>query len=174
MNEYRSIFKSLFFRVLIALPLFILGWHVTGRVKGGRDAIDEVSALLLGVGLIVLSAVLLAYPLAQLLAEPTGGFFYPGGYRRRRRAPSYGLADAKRSKGEYKEAMDLYNALSNQYPYELKPYVEMVGIAIAHLQDNKLAEEIYLRGMKYLKSRKDRETLAKIYRISCARFVDRR
>lgn len=173
MNEYRSIFKSLFLRVLIALPLFILGWHVVARIKGGRDAIDEASALLLGLGLIVLSAVILAYPLAQLLAEPTGGFFYPRSYRKRR-PPSYGLADAKRSKGEYKEAMDLYNTLSNQYPHELKPYVEMVGIAVAHLQDNKLAEEIYLRGMKYLKRRKDRETLAKIYRISCARFVDRR
>ena len=172
MNEYRSIYKSLFIRLLIAIPLFVAGWHIAGRVKAGRNAIDEASALLLGVGLIVLSAVIPAYPVARLIAEPIGGLFYGGSYRRRSR-PAYGLADAKRSKGQYKEAMELYNALANQYPHELKPYVEMVGIAIVHLHDSKLAEEIYLRGMKCLKQKKDRETLAKVYKMTCSRFSNK-
>lgn len=148
MSNYPDILKSLLIRALIAAPFFAIG--LTG------------AAFVLSPFFIVAGALIVATPLARMLAESWGGLFYPV-RRSSRPAPMYSIPQAKRMSGHYEEAMEGFQKIADEYPGEVQPYIEMIDIAIMNFHDPDHANEVYQRGVSLMKKQKDKEALATMY-----------
>ena len=98
-----------------------------------------------------MAAALVARPIARLVAEPASSLFYPGTCYERPQ-PMYGIPESKRKKGLYEEAMADFEKIANDYPHELKPYIDMMDISIVDLKDAERANAIYQRGISALKN----------------------
>ena len=159
MSDYPRILGRLALRLIPASVLFGIGWFLT--VSTG-DLFVGVVQLLLGMFCFLAGAVLIARPIARLIAEPAGNLFYPGDSFSRPQ-PMYGIPESKRKKGFYEEAMADYEKIANDFPRELKPYIDMIDVAIVDLRDAGRANAIYQRGIAALKKAEDKETLARMY-----------
>ncbi len=162
MDNYREILVSLAIRIVIGAPLLVVGWVMLGRAQAGGGALQVYALGLFACAGIISGAVILAFPLARLLAEPCGSLFYPV-KRRSRPVPMYSIPESKRARGEYEEAMAGFEAIAEDYPEERRPYIEMIDIAIMNLQDPERANEIYRRGMACLTNDDDKQALATMY-----------
>ncbi len=150
----------LFKRALLAAPCFALGYVLLLRADG---SFLQVFALgLLGCACILIGAIILAFPLARLVAEPLGSLFYPG-ERFDRPQPMYSIPQSKRANGLYEEAIAGFEKIAEDYPNEVKPYIEMIDIAIRDLKDARRAGAIYHRGIAALKKEEDRANLTRMY-----------
>jgi len=160
MNNYQEIFVSLIKRVLIAVPFLVLGLFIMSRASGGM--LGVYAGVLLGCAGIIVAAIILAFPLARLVVESSGKLFWPSRHFDRPQ-PMYSIPEAQRARGHYEEAMTGFEKIAEEFPDELKPFVEMIDIAIRDFKDPARAKEIYQRGIALLKREKDREALAKMY-----------
>jgi hypothetical protein len=144
-GTYRELLVSLAWRLLFAAPFFYTA------------AVGHVPLIL-----IVTGCLIIASPIAGLLAAPAGELFYSG-ERRTRPLPMYSIPESKRAGGNYEEAIVGFEQIAADYPDELKPWTEMIDIAVVDLQDAERAREIYQRGMKLLESEDDKHALAIMY-----------
>ena len=159
MDNYREILISILKRAVPAVAVGGLGWWLLANASGGWGATPR---LLFGMACIVATAIIMAPPVARLVAEPSGSLFYPGG-RFSRPQPVYSIPQSKRAKGLYEEALTGFEAIAEEYPTEVNPYIEMIDISIVNLKDPDRAKEIYQRGMYLLKKDNDKEVLATMY-----------
>lgn len=133
----------------------------------GFDIIVRIPA---GFACFFIAAIILARPVSRLIAEPTGGLFYPTAQYDRPQ-PMYSIPETLRKQGNFEEAMAKLEEIADQYPDEVKPYVEMLNIAVLNLKDMRRAERIYLRGITSLEDKEKREMLAHVFRIIDSRGV---
>lgn len=159
MSDYRYIFISLLKRSIIALPLFAVGMSLLLRAG---DVLNVISSVLFGCAALILGAIIVAFPLARLFAEPSGNLFCPG-RRFDRPQPMYGIPQSKKAKGLYEEAIAGFEKIAEEYPEEVQPYVEIIDIAIVKLKEPERANATYQRGMSVLKKDEDKEALARMY-----------
>lgn len=96
---------------------------------------------LFGMAFIISGALILAWPLACLVAEPSGNIFFPECYYDRPQ-PNYSICQAKRKQGKPHEALAAFEALVEEYPQEVHAYSEMIDIAVVDLRDAEMAESI--------------------------------
>lgn len=122
-----------------------------------------------GCALLVVGGVVLAFPIAGLLAERTGSLFWPN-RRFDRPIPMYSIPQSKRKQGHFEEAIADYEGIAEEYPDETQPYVEMIDICIVDLKDPNRAYVIYDRGMNVLKKEKDKEALTTMYKAISSRL----
>ena len=148
MNNYREILISLAWRAILAAPFLYV--CITGCAS--------VLSPFFGVA----GAVIIAGPIASLIAEPSGNLFWPGRHFDRPQ-PVYGIPQSKRAKGLYEDAMAGFEKIAAEYPGEVKPYIEMIDIAIVNLKDPERASRIFERGVSVLKKNEDKEVLARMY-----------
>jgi len=148
MNNYRPIFVSLGWRAIVAAPFFVVG--MTGALS------------ILSPFCVVAGAIILAPPLARLIAEPTGNLFYPSRHYDGPQ-PAYSIPQAKRARGQYEQAMAGFEKIAEDHPDEVKPYIEMIDIAIVNLKDPDRANAIYQRGVSLLSKEDDKAVLPRMY-----------
>jgi hypothetical protein len=75
----------------------------------------------------------------------------------------YGIPQSKRKSGAYEEALAGYEAIAENYPDEVQPYLEMIDILLVDLNDPDRAHGVYQRGYLRLRKEEDREALARVY-----------
>ncbi len=155
MSDYGDGLRRLGRRLLIAAVPAALGW---ASMAHGPSPLG----FLVGVALFMVAAVTVAGPIAALLAEPAGSLYYPGGPIEEI-PPMYGIPESRRKNGLLEEAMAEYEKIAAGYPRELKPYVDMIDLAILDLRDPARAEEIYRRGLATLEAEDRREALRVMY-----------
>ena len=160
MNQYTYIFVRLLKRVLLAAPFVAFGYFELFRVGGGVVQVFGLS--LLGFAGLITGAIIVAFPLASLVAECTGNLFWPN-RRFDRPPPMYGAPRSRRASGEYEAAKFGFEKMVEEYPQELQAYVEMIEIAIVNLNDAERANRIYQKGMFALKSEEAKGSLAGMY-----------
>jgi tetratricopeptide (TPR) repeat protein len=160
MSNYRDILLSLLKRAPIAVLFLLIGILILFRAGG--DLLQAFAMSLLGCASIIVAAIILAFPLARLIAESSGNLFWPG-TQFFRPQPVYGIPQSKRAKGMYEEAIAGFDKIAQDYPDEVKPYIEMIDITIVNLKDPDRASAIYERGLSLLKKDEDREALARMY-----------
>lgn len=158
MNNYRVIFKRIALLGIIGFPLTIGGTIMLFRA----DRAHSPGGGLFACALIISGAIVLARPLASLIAEPSGSLFYPG-KRFSRPLPMYSIPESKRARGMYEEAIAGFDRIAADYPDEVKPYIEMINISIVNLKDPDRANEIFQRGVSILRKDRDKEVLATMY-----------
>lgn len=148
MSEARALLLRLAWRALVAAPFFYL------CASGRASVLSPVFG--------VVGAIIVALPLARLIAEPAGRLFWPE-ERFDRPQPMYGIPESLRAKGRYEEALAGFEQIAADYPGEVKPHVAMIDIAIVDLKDADRAQAIFQRGVEGLKKQEDKETLARMY-----------
>jgi hypothetical protein len=153
MSDHTRWFNTLAWRAVFAAPFFAIG------ILGVHPFISPFFCLV--------GAIIIASPLAELIARPSGWLFWPGRSSDPPR-PAYSSPQAKRASGLYEEAIAELEKIAQDYPDEVQPYVEAIDIAITDLEDAGRAKRIYLRGVSVLKKAEDRETLERIYRTRYA------
>ncbi|MDX1680145.1 MAG: hypothetical protein R3242_05370 [Akkermansiaceae bacterium] len=146
------------FRVLAAL-LCLVTSYIIFPMAAGLPIHLAVFVLLLALGLLILAAVMLAPPIARGLVEwAYDRLTYSEKYRHA--PPMYGRPQSLRKSRRYEEAMKAYEEIAEDYPDELKPYLEMIDIALSDLKDPDRAELIYRRGVLEFEDAEDRKRLA--------------
>lgn len=159
MNNYREILAGIALHALFATPVFALAYWRLATVDSGLVAAGQ---LLIGMALMLLGAVILGWPIARLLAESWGSIYYSSG-RFDRPQPIYSIPAANAKKGLFEEAIAGYERIAEEYPSEVKPYIEMIEIAVVHLRNADRATRIYRTGLATLTEAKDRNVLSEMY-----------
>lgn len=158
-----SMLKRTVYAVLLSSPFFASGFFAL-RVEASdvhQRIVVTIASLFIIAGITVIS-IIMASPVARLFAEPWGGIFFPNQCFKGTQ-PMYGIPETKRAMGLHLEALAEYEKIRAAYPSELKPYIEMIGIAIDDLEDPEWAKSIYQRGMATLKKDQDKENLTRVY-----------
>lgn len=148
-------------RYLAAVALAIGGAAALANATDGY--VRAFGFGVIGIAQFLAAGVLVAFPLAGMFAKPWGGMFFPED-RYTRPLPLYSLAEAKVRKMQFEDAMATYEQIAEDYPEEVKPYIDMIDIAIVHLKDAKRAEQIYRLGIDRLRNSDDQDVLARMYR----------
>lgn len=169
MNNYREILTSLLWRTLAAVAVGSVGWLLLATATGGWSAFPR---LLFGMACIVAAAIIVAPPIARLIAENSGNLFYPGKHFSRPQ-PMYSIPQSKRARGLYEEAIAGFEEIARDYPDDVVPYIAMIEIAIIDLKDPQRANAFYRRGISLLKKEQDREALARMYSAVRSRLKTR-
>ncbi len=111
----------------------------------------------------LIASIIMAFPIASVLAAPFGTFFLPGD-RYSRPLPMYSVPESLRKQDRIPEAMAKYREIAEKYPKEVKPWVQMVRLAHLELKDRTLADELYEEGIQTLKKEKAREELRRMHK----------
>ncbi|MBI1816798.1 MAG: hypothetical protein HYR72_17605 [Deltaproteobacteria bacterium] len=159
MDDRREILIALGWRILFAIPLGVIAWLLFATTIGDSDGALK---RLLGLACAIVAAIIIAAPLAALAAQPTGSLFFPR--HAGRNEPAYSIAEAKRKRGRYEEAIDAYQTIAEQFPAEALPYIAMMEIAAVNLHDRGRAEAIARRGLAILRDESSREELLRAHR----------
>ncbi|MDD5678815.1 MAG: hypothetical protein PHW60_12635 [Kiritimatiellae bacterium] len=150
-SRYGDLFIRLLKRLIPAAACFLAGFYLL-----------HTAFFIFAFPLFLAGAIILAAPLATLLAEPTGNLFWPSAYYDRPQ-PQYSIPQSKRARGLYEEAMAGFEEIAEEYPQETQPYVEMIDLAIVDFHDPERAKAVFHRGISILEKDEDRETLARMY-----------
>ena len=148
-------------RYLAAIVLAVGGALALANAKDGY--VQAFGFGVVGIALFLGAGILLAFPIASMFANPWGGMFFPED-RLKRAPPLYSLAEAKVRKMQFEDAMATYEQIAEEYPEEVKPYIDMIDIAVVHLKDAERADQIYRRGIDRLRNPDDLDVLARMYR----------
>ena len=153
--EYRDILWSLLRRLIPAGLAFAIG---TGILLGAGDPLT----MLLGFFFFLVAANFLAGPIARWLAEPLGGLLWPKRYYDTPQ-PMYGIPESRRIRGRPEEALAEYEKIAAAHPGEVRPWLEMIDIALTDLHDPKRANALFQRGLAALARPDDQDHLARVY-----------
>ena len=153
--EYRDILGSLLRRAVPASLALALG---TGILLGTGN----VLMMLVGFFFFLVAAIFLAGPIARWLAEPLGGLLGPKRYYDTPQ-PMYGIPQSRRIRGRPEEALAEYEKIAAAHPAEVRPWLDMIEIALTDLHDPERANAFYQRGLAALTRPDDRDHLARVY-----------
>ncbi|MFC1582226.1 hypothetical protein ACFL4W_01685 [Planctomycetota bacterium] len=162
MDDYRDIFRQLMRRGIVGFPALIGGFIVLFSAVGSASRIMGGALGFIGCMLLLVAAGFLAHPIARLIAEPSRNLFFPNKHHDRPQ-PNYAILEAMRKKKQYSEAMDGYRRIIEEFPQAGRAYIEMIDIAIHHLQEPERAERIYCSGLDLLEDAADRRNLEQMW-----------
>lgn len=161
MKPYRDALTQLLVRAVLALPLVGAGWYLVSSIGLGWAA---APVLLVAMACFIGAAVVMAGPLARLFAEPAGILYQPSATPTSLK-PDYSVADALKDQTKSREAFAEYQKIAGVYPQEVKPYVEMMDIALKNMKDEALARDILTQGLARLPEASDQETLNTMFQM---------
>ncbi len=141
MEDGRDLLIALGRRLLLALPFALAGWLLFATGGGAERRI-------LGLLCVVIAGIVVAPPLAGLIAEPAGGLFHPR--HPARQEPSHDIAEARRRQGRYAEALDAYERVVERFPGDVSGWIAMLDVASVDLRDAARADAIARRALAAL------------------------
>ena len=160
--DLRAILAIVFKRFLPALVAMALG---IGVLLGAGSVLQ----MLLGFLFFLVAAIFVAGPIAQWLAEPMGSLFWPRKYYAKPQ-PMYGIPQSRRAKGQLEEALAEYEKIAAAHPDEVRPWLEMIDLAVHDLKDASRANAIFQTGIARLKKPQHQDALAIVYSETLSRL----
>jgi len=146
-------------RLLLALAVFGFScWWMAEPVLSG-NVIHAIPYVLVGFPLIVVAAIIATPQIATALADWVVDVF-SASEKFDRPQPMYGIPQGLRKSRHYEEAMEAYGRIAEDYPDEIKPWLEMIEVALHELKDPARAELIYQKAVLQFEDEKNRERLA--------------
>ena len=153
--EYQAILFGILRRLIPAGIALAIG---TGILLAAGDFL----LMLVGFLFYLVAAVLLAGPVARLLAEPLGDLYWPRRYFDRPQ-PMYGIPESRRRKGQFEEALAEYEKIAAANPGEVRPWLDMIDIAITDLRDPERANVFFQHGLAALPDPDAKDHLARVF-----------
>jgi len=161
MGIFRDTFRDHGWRIFFAVPCLVIGAYLlyTWGVAG----------LIFALPFLVGGGIIIGPFFTTILAEPFRSLFYPN-EQFDRAQPMYSIPQAKKARGSYEEAIAEYEKIARYHPHQLKPYVEMIDIAVVNLRDAERAKRIYQDGLLNLSDEDDRNALKQTYEATVTRI----
>ncbi len=168
MLNYRDLFKNLGWRALIAGLVLGFGGSVISKGLGGGGGLNSAGYFIFGMAIFVVAAIIMGRPMAAVVGEFITNIFYPS-YHYKGPQPVYGIPEANRKKGRIQVSFDGFQKIAEEYPQELRAYIEMIDIAIMDMKAPDLASSVHQSGLENLKEEEARGVLSNRYKEICSR-----
>lgn len=127
-------------------------------------------------GVVLVLIYIFAPIIAGYLAKGPVSFIYmPSGGSERDKGPAYSRARSFRLKKKYREAIDEYLKVLEDYPDDITGYCQMMEIATGDIQNMELLEKIYQMGIHNLTKTEDKRRLGRMFdemSIALERVID--
>lgn len=111
--------------------------------------------------MMILAVAQVAPDIADWFGGMAGGILY--NRREGERIPMYGIPEKLVTMGKYVEAEAEYEKIMEEFPDEVKPYIDLVNVAVKRLNNAELAEQFYKKGMNALKKDEAKIQLEDVY-----------
>jgi tetratricopeptide (TPR) repeat protein len=147
---------------VVLAVLFFLAVVTGGGLLLFSDVKSHPYRLLIAIFLLLSAASILARPLVYVLTRSAGGLLFPGRHDVTPK-PAYSLAQARRIKGDYEAALQLYATIAGDFPQEIAAWRSMLEIALENIKDEERARQILERGLSVLKNERYCSILQTIY-----------
>lgn len=158
LDERRALLWSLVGHALAATPFLVATWYLFSSTVG-----DIANKRLLGLACGVTAGIIIARPIAALIAEPMGSLFFPRAGARP--VPGYSLADAQRKRGQFERALIEYEKIAEEFPGEMRAHVAMLEITLINLHDAERARVTLTRGLALVRDEQMRLELVRVHRL---------
>ena len=145
---------------LLGLPFF-LGAYWLG---------EAVWLTLLPQALLICGAIFWALPIANWVGTVASGFYF-GGERFSKSPPNYSAAEGLSASGYYKEAIEAYEQIAADHPYEITPHLQVMKIWITKLQNPQAAADAYTNAMTRIKGARNRERFDRMARNDYSKHI---
>lgn len=159
--EVRAALWKIFVRGLWAAPFFIVGFLMLES--------EHIGFAFYGVAFLVVGSIIVAFPVAALAATSFMSLLWPS--ESAPPPPMYGIPESHAKQGHFEQAIREYEEIARKYPGEIKPYVDMLDIAIVRLSDPDRGRRIYDEGMARLRDADRREALTRMYTAISSRLT---
>lgn len=127
-------------------------------------------------GFVLILIYIFAPIIAGFLARGPVSFIYmPTGGSEKDKGPAYSRARSYRQKKQYRQAIDEYLRVLEEYPDDITGYCQMMEIATGDIQNMELLEKIYQMGIHNLLKDEDKRKLGRMYdemSIALERMID--
>lgn len=127
-------------------------------------------------GFVLVLIYIFAPMIAGFMAKGPVSFIYmPTGGNEKDKGPAYSRARSFRLKKKYREAIDEYLRVLEEYPDDISGYCQMMEIATGDIQNVELLEKIYQMGIHNLTKVEDKRKLGRMYdemSIALERIID--
>lgn len=140
------------------------------RAIDSGSALGAVPWLLIGVALIVLSALLVAWPLAEFLSIPFQRIYFP--HVEDKPAPAYQLAEWYLQQLRFEEALQEYHKIVRYHPRELVARCIEIELLVAKFGEYSRARRSFRRGMRMAREQNDRAQLTNAYQNALAKAAE--
>ncbi len=164
MDDTRKALLKLSVRLLIALPFIVIGF-IGAFLKGG-GGFGDAPRLVICMMSMLFGCIIIAPSIAKFLANPVSRIFYPEG-KPMEAKPIYSAARSRALAGDYDGAIDEYRRVSEEFPDELHPHLEIIGILVVNLEDAARGAKHLNRALPNL-SPQDRAKLSLTYESALA------
>ncbi len=165
-SDRRKALTSLAIRVLIALPFWIGGLYGAFFAAGG---FGDLGRLIVSMMLMLLGCIIVASPIAHILAEPFGSLFYPT--EEVEAAAVYSAAQAKLHQGDIEGALAEYARVAAEFPEEIRPHLETIRIIVFELEDTERGRNALEQAKGKFEDAASRGELQTAYEDAAARLA---
>jgi hypothetical protein len=114
--------------------------------------------MIVAIGLLIGAMAVLGRAVAFIVTKKSGFLFYPNDTSLKP-PPAYSQAQARRLKGDFNGAMELYAGIVTDFPQESRAWIAMVEIAIENMKDAAMARDILDRGLAAVTTENGRRAL---------------
>ena len=126
--------------------------------------------MILAVGVLIPGAILWALPIANRIGVLAGSF-YTGGEQFSTPPPSYSAAEGLVASGYYEDAIEAYETIAADHPYEITPHLQVMKIWITKLQNPQAAADAYTNAMTRIKGARNRERFDRMARNDYSKHI---
>jgi tetratricopeptide (TPR) repeat protein len=155
-------------RIMTAVLAILVGGYCLWRVfiRGESSAIGAFPWLLLAAAMLIIVAVLVAFPIAEVIGTWVSRFYMPAASG----IPpvSYILAERYELERQWEKSLNEYQKIIDYHPKELPAHLGRMRVILRGFEDVKLAESYFRKSQKQFQEQESCDTLSKEWEKLCA------
>lgn len=155
---------------LCGMPFFLFAYAIAMSALRLGGGLGTASGLLIAVGPLLCGAIFWTLPIANWIGTLAGNF-YTGGEQFSTPPPSYSAAEGLVASGYYEEAIEAYEKIAADHPYEITPHLQVMKIWITKLQNPQAAADAYMNAMNRIKGARNRERFDRMARNDYSKHI---
>lgn len=162
-GDGQSFTGGLLRRGLLATPFFLIAVGLLLKAMNGDSPLFVFTLVCYSATFFLIGTILIVPIFTGFFADSfAGALFAPRGGQAH--LPPYSAAESLVKKGEFNEAVDKFREIAYNFPDELRPWLEMITIAVRDLKDMDAAFEFYSEARERFQKPEDRRRLLENYK----------
>ncbi len=166
-GEDNGFFRGLCKRGLYASPFLLISLglllQALQALRGG-GVLFAFTLVFYSLTLFLVGAIILVPALSSRVGGSVVGSLFSSAAGGRAHLPPYSQAEALVKQGHYKEALAKFQQIATDFPDELRPWLEMISVAVQQLGDLDAAFEFYSQARDHFQDPETRRRLLENYK----------